>query len=321
MARHAVLLAAALLVLVAPPPVLALSATIDGKVEYNYSRYSSSSNQFSVDDELEFTEALTPNVTHSFAIAAPVIDSVGASVVAGFGPGWLRLSGTAAAAIGATPNGTEVAGSSDFDFFARVFDTVTIDAFGLTGTTGTALVGFWANGVLSAGRDAFEPSSSAGGCGVADAGVTLVGSDVVSDSLGGDVDNAGSCLLIGAPPAITFSETFLGGVLNFIYGTPIDVEIYFYTEGRVRATSDYDGGASAVATMVADFGRTFTWAGVSELRDGAGAPVVDFTALSSTGADFRYAITAPEVSEPSSLLLVLAVLGWLRARAEPRARP
>lgn len=320
MDRRTVLFAVASVALLAPPPALALSATIEGTVDYDYGRYSSSSNQFSVDDELDFDEALTPNVTHSFAIAAPVFDTLGASVVASFGPGWLRLHGTAAVAIGATPDGTEAGGRSSFEFYARVFDSVTIDAFGLTGTTGTARVGFWADGGLSAGRDASEPFSSAGACGVANAGATLTGNDVVSESLDGLVDNAGACLVIGAPPAITFSDTFLGGVLNFTYGTPIDVEVYFVTEGAARAASDYDDGLPAAATMVADFGRTFTWAGVSDLRDAAGAPVVDFTALSSTGADFRYAIPAPEVAEPASRLLAFTVLGWLSARAQQRAR-
>ena len=128
-----------------------------------------------------------------------------------------------------------------------------------------------------------------------------------------------------ASTAVGYDEVFLGGKVDFVFGTPFAYGIRLETSGGSYALSLTDfgaglGGQPAVSTMVSDFGNTITWAGVSDLLDAEGNAVTDFTAFSSSGTDFRYRIVPDDIDppgnvpEPSTALLLLAGLAALSRR-------
>jgi hypothetical protein len=315
-------LALALIALLAPTAAQALTAHIEGRVGASHHWDPPSGAPVSQRNELDFNEAMSLNALSSFAIAAQTSDHVLASVGGRVGNGWMQFQATASSALFAAPLDTEVSGGGSFRAYAVVTDTITIDAPGLTGTTGWASLGYWADGVLSAALDGASHPRSDG----AVSGLVLVGADIIangtrtSTTLRGEV---GVPDWMGFPPALGFFDEFLGGLVSFTYGTPIDLLFSFYTEGGARTESDGDDditGLPVAATLVSDFGHTIGWAGVQDPRDAAGNPVTDFTARSSTGTDFRFRIDPDDgltVAEPASALLLaggLSLLGALRIR-------
>jgi hypothetical protein len=319
--NHLAGLAIVSIALAMPLAAHALTAHIEGRVDVGYSRDSPSGN-VSLSDGLAFDENLVPNALSSFAISAETADAVGAAVSARVGNGWMRFQNTAVSSIFATPGGTEAGGGARFLINATVHDTLTIDAPGLTGLTGSATLGFRVDGVLAAAVDASHPRSEGRAEGLAIVAANLVAHTTAFGALRADVGNPA---WMGLPPVLGFSEEFLGGVVHFTYGTPIDVFLSFYSEGRAAAQSndesDTVGGLPATATLVSDFGNTITWAGVADLNDADGNAVADFTAYSGSGEDFRFAIAAPPVPEPATGLLWAAGLMTLALGVRRHQRP
>jgi hypothetical protein len=304
-----------------------LVANIQGRVEYGYNRSVPGVPDVRLSNELRFNRALVPNVTSSFAIAAPAVDDAGASVVTTVGDGWMQVDGVAFSAVGGVPRGVEAGGSGRFSLFLRVTDTITIDSPRLTGTPGRADLGFFLDGVLSAGADAVHPHSRAFAAGYASLLVNFYGLDTVGSGFGAEVDTYGDLY----PRALRFGETYFGAYVDFIFGTPFSYLIDFYSEGRASASSDHTSdslGYPGAASLVSDFGNTISWAGVNDLRDADGNLVMTFTAFSGNGADFRFRIFADDngpppgtVPEPSTMLLLFTGLAALSCRRfHPRAR-
>ena len=317
-------LTVALIVLLSPLTAHALTAQIEGRVVANHNFEPPSGPIISDRGELEFNEAMSLNALSSFAIATQTSDHVLASTGGRVGNGWMQFQSTASTALFAAPLGSETSGGASFRVFITVVDTITIDAPGMTGTPGSANLGYWIDGVLSSALDgALFPRSS----GEIDGSVYIkadfiANSTTTTEFLYGVV---GSPDWKGLPAALGFSNHPLGGLVNFTYGTPIDLLLTFDSEGGARAESDGDDdvtGLPVASTIVSDFGHTIGWAGVQGLRDANGNAVTDFTAVSSTGTDFRLRIAPDDaliVPEPSTMLLLLlaagpALLGARRVR-------
>lgn len=154
------------------------------------------------------------NALSSFAIAAQTSDHVLASVGGRLGNGWMQFQATASSALFAAPLDTKVSGSGSFRVYAVVTDTITIDTPGLTGTTGWASLGYWADGVLSAALVAHHPRSDGAVSGLVLVGADIIANGTTSTSLRGEV---GVPDWMGLPPALGFFDEFLGGLLSFTY--------------------------------------------------------------------------------------------------------
>jgi len=309
-------------------PFVHAFATFDlrADAEFFYGRYSDLVDEpIELRDEVEFIGTLAPNTDFPIVVAAEATDNISSEVVARYGDGWIRIVGTAVSVIAGTPEGIAAEGGGEFQFFATIRDTVTITAPGRpTGTSGTASVGVLADGVLSAATSSFGERRGEGSRAVAvgDGSVMarFTAVDTVSVGVAGDVIS--TVFPDSRPPALGFQDEFLGGSLNFLFGVPIDVEIQMRADGRAGGDSSTDNGALASAVIVVDFGRTVTWAGVGDLRDAEGVAVADFSALSSTGVDFRHAIVAP-VPVPAAMPMMVFGLTWLglrRLRVGPGGR-
>lgn len=315
---------AAAAALIVPSWALALAVDVSGRVDYSHSTYAGTGSGTSLRDTQSFATSVAPGVVTGFSVAAPVLDNIHSFVVVSAGDGWMRAVGSAIAVVNATADGVETGANTRYDFYFRVQDTVTIDAPNRTGQPGTGVIGFNVDGVLSASTDVWFPRSNGHACGAAHFGATLQGNTSASASGGGNVFARESACSLDPdePPSLGFDD-FLGGLIDFTYGTPIQLDFWLLAEGRASASSAWEDGLAAASVMVADFGRTITWAGVSDLRDEFGNPVDDFTALSSRGADFRFAVAAPGVDgtvpEPSTLLLAAAAAA-LALRRQVRRR-
>ncbi len=325
MNRPLATLAAASIALLAPIAAQALTAHIEGRVGVSHSVELPSGEVVGQSRDLDFNEPMSPNALSSFAIATETSDNVLASTGGRVGNGWMQFQSMATSALFAAPLDTEVSGGGSFTVYATVADTITIDALGMTGSAGSANLGYWVDGVLSAALDgASHPRSDGEVSGLVLLKVEIVANGTTTASLTGQVGNPE---WMGLPPSLGFFDEPLGGLVHFTYGTPIDLFFEFYSEGSARAESDGDDdvtGLPVAATLVSDFGSTIGWAGVQDLRDEEGNPVTDFSAVSSTGTDFRFRIDPVlNVPEPSTALLLafgLALLGARKGRLSGSTR-
>jgi hypothetical protein len=108
---------------------------------------------------------------------------------------------------------------------------------------------------------------------------------------------------IDAPGTYTFT-------LSFLFGQPIDLATELWTQAYA------DGGLGPPGLDsygTADFGSTFTWDGIVEVRDYQGV-VSNFSVTSASGAN--YAVSAVPLPPTLALVLpgVLAALGFARRR-------
>jgi hypothetical protein len=261
------------------------------------------------DEQSPFSHTFSDDLPYGFALSTPY-SFISTEARGGFG--WLQIVTAGSASVGPPPAEDQLrVGGTLHDVRAGFRDTITIDAPGLTGQAGSVVLGIDVEGVLSAGADWFPEQSNASSYG--DVALSFVAASVGS-YLQRAVENnppvSGSVL---NPAEIV--EGFLGGTVPFVFGTPFPIDFYAQFTGVTNAgteTEDGQIGATATATMVADFRNTFTWAGVSELRDANGDLVPAFAVTSVSGTDYRDAILP--VPESGTALPVLAGLAALARR-------
>lgn len=261
-------------------------------------------------EQSPFTHTFPDHEPYRFALATPY-SLVSTEARGGFG--WLQIVTAGSASVGAPPEQGQLrVGGTNYDVRAGFQDTITIDAPGLTGQAGSAVLGIDVEGVLSAGADWFPEQSNASSYG--DVALSFLAASFVAN-LQRAVENNPPGGGSGLNPA-EIVEGFLGGTVSFVYGTPFAVDFYAQFTGSTNAgteTEDGRTGATAAATMVADFRNTFTWAGVSELRDANGDLVSVFDVTSLSGTDYRHPIVpVPEPGTALPTLAALASLAWRR---------
>ncbi len=227
------------------------------------------------------------------------------------GYGWIRAVGSATAVSGQF--GAIGAGSWALCQFTAAFtDALSIDAAGLTGQLGTVTMGMVVDGFLSAGGDTDgDPIFPCCGSGAGGFGADFDGRGLSAETSAG-VSHPG--IPGGDPAGLYIQDHFGGGVVTFTFGTPFEIGANISLSGVAQAGLPDTSGPylSYAASMVGDFGNTLTWAGLSDLRDAAGESIPDFSVASLSGTDYRFAIAAPPVPEPGSLLLWAAGLAGLR---------
>jgi hypothetical protein len=255
-----------------------------------------------------FSDDPSDHAPFGFALATPY-SLISTEARGGFG--WLQIVTAGSASVGPPPDEEQTrVGGTLHDVRAGFRDTITIDAPGLTGQAGSAVLGIDVEGVLSTGADWFVDQSNASAYG--DVALSFVAASLVTNlqhAVESNPPGGGT----GLNPA-EIVEGFLGGTVPFVFGTPFPVDFYVQFTGSTNAgteTEDGQTGAIAAATMVADFRNTFTWAGVSELRDAHGALLDAFEVTSFSGTDYRHPIAVPE---PGTALPVLAGLFALARR-------
>jgi hypothetical protein len=111
------------------------------------------------------------------------------------------------------------------------------------------------------------------------------------------------------------------GVLAPFLNTPLSATfpIVFGSQREWRFAIDASGtvlGISANSSGLTDLGGTAVWLGITEVRDGAGNVVADYSVQSGSGTDWSQAIP-----EPSASLLVLLAAVLLGVGARPGRNP
>lgn len=197
--------------------------------------------------------------------------------------------------------GTTSFGSASVTGWASWTDTVTIDAPGLTGQSGTFQAAMLVSLLENQGRNlgtalsantnvAYRVDIVTDGTGWAQQG--NIG--FFESQVGGFEDRTG-----GDPAGV-----FVTGDLGFAFGTPFTLNV----ESRLLASSDVNGGpGTALATASASFG----WLGLVGVQDQSGAEVTNFSLASGTGTNW-----AQSIPEPHALVLFAAV-AWALRRLRP----
>ncbi len=238
-----------------------------------------------------------------------------ASMRATVGFGWMRVVGAATATAGPVGVGRYESGEAGFHFETVFLDRLTINIPGSPGQQIFVPMGMVVDGGLSAAADSGNDPTQSFASALGFATFSLSAPSLVASTTG--VVGVPPARYPGADPAILYQDQFVGGVATVTVGVPFDVRFGVELYADVRAMTF---GAPAAASMVGDFGRTFTWAGLSGLTDADGNPVTDFVVTSASGTDYRYAITPPPVQEPPAALLLALGLGVVVAAQRCRAK-
>lgn len=108
--------------------------------------------------------------------------------------------------------------------------------------------------------------------------------------------------------------------IDFIFGTPIQVDVWGEVQSDVHAYAHLASGYPSSATLATvDFGHTMAWDGISRITDISGKviPSTSYRHSSASGFDYRNAFAPRQASipEPHTLaLLGLGMVGLLLAR-------
>ena len=238
-----------------------------------------------------------------------------ASLQATVGFGWMRVVGAATATAGPVGVGGYEHGRAGFHFETVFVDRLTINIPGFPGQQIFVPMGMVGDGGLSAAADSGNDPTQSFASALGVATFSLSAPSLVASTTG--VVGVPPARYPGVDPAILYRDQFVGGVATVTVGVPFDVRFGVELYADVGA---FTFGAPAAASMVGDFGRTFTWAGLSGLTDADGNPVTDFVVTSLSGTDYRYAVTPPPVPEPSAALLLALGLGVVSAARRCRAK-
>jgi hypothetical protein len=153
-------------------------------------------------------------------------------------------------------------------------DDVTIDAPGLTGSSGTLTVKFRLDGSITCSGSGDSSRASYADCHF-------------------EFHRSGS-LLAEDWYLLYFDGTIVGNnflgqertvAVPFVFGTPIELKLMIESSARAY---NYRG-----ADAVADFEHTVTWGGFASVKDANNNEVTNYTAISNSGVNFAEAITPP----------------------------
>lgn len=199
---------------------------------------------------------------------------------------------------------TSIAGSSNFNNLVMATselhfaDDLTIDAAGLTGTSGTLKVKFTIDGALSATQPQVDPIYSQ----------TEASASYTLSKLGyGPVLSASHSVYADGSTYSDGNGAFLGveqlANVPFTFGTPFTLRL---TVGSGAAAYTQFGGQA-----IADLEHTVTWGGFDSVLNGSGGTVTEYSFNSSSGTNYVNAIPEPAAA---GLLLVGATCVAMRRR-------
>jgi hypothetical protein len=236
-------------------------------------------------------------------VTTPTANAHGDGVGFGFaGTGYVQASASTSAAASTTQAGVQSATSSSASAVATFDDFFVINAPGYaSGTVATVTYRVALSGTAGGGGTFVQgPNGTAGWSGTtfwrSTASVNGIGG-VVTESRS-DSSNQGLILSGGGQFGV---QTYVGRIT---IGTLIPVLLRVEVSAQSMAGADFFSTSSASSAFESDLDNTFVWAGISELRDGSGALITDFTALSSSIPSFDYRSTAV-VPEPGTAVLML----------------
>jgi hypothetical protein len=174
-------------------------------------------------------------------------------------------------------------------------DFVTIDAPGLTGTSGTFVASIDLDGSLAASANGEDDPFSSN----ASADVLL------TVSAPGFEQRYSSCAATHGLP-LSCSGVGLGvqvlAPMPFTYGTPFELT------ARIDATTFNRTVPNGATAADASFEATVQWLGFQQVRDGGGATVASYSVTSTSGTDWSQPVPEPEGALAGAVaLLALAV--------------
>lgn len=237
---------------------------------------------------------------------------------ASYGALGLGLQSFASSATGGNP--PHAYARSDAYGQALFGDTMTIDAPGLTGSSGRMTVSVTLDGDLHAWDHSSDIGSAAREGFQADLDFRLnfwdasVGGLLAATSAaaGASVSAPGDAHDPSLPAVVTLEVPFVYGHAIY-FENYLSIETGAYAEAPHLSPSDpaYAFGRSGGAD--ASFMHTAAWGGLSAITDGSGHAVTTYTLTSASGVDWSQAYAAP-VPEPATATLLLMGIGALAWR-------